>query len=231
VKGALEVPVKVTAAVTAGATGAGAFLSVIAVKSIIASWNDCSSATDELIGAMEEERSQYQRLKGAVNELKKLKKPAPVPQSKIDTVSNMLGPYGARLLGVDAAAKKTAAKLDRLLNDLEKGKFRHASTQEEMEKKVDAMIKQIIERSKNVTEGRRLLQAAKDKVVDAGKRAQKDPTSFWDYAPSVWKVVDAMLDCGEAVMEKFAWDTVFDTLLGKLNDELKDAEVEARTKI
>jgi hypothetical protein len=173
VKGGLEIGGKVGAAVTAGVTPGGAFLSVVAIKSIINSVNDCNSAVDELQGALEGERSQFLKLREAIKELKKLKKPDKVPQSKIDAVSNLMGPYGARLLGVDVAAKTSATKLDHLLKDLDKGKFRNKSAQEEVEKKVDSLIHKIIERSKNVAEGRKLLQTAKDKVKDASQRAPR----------------------------------------------------------
>lgn len=229
-KGGLEIGGKVTAAVTAGLTPGGAFLSVIAVKSLINTVNDLISATNELESAMEDERTQFVKLRDAVKELKKLKKPEKVPQSKIDAVASMMGPYGARLLGVDVAAKKTATKLDTLLNDLEKGKFRHEAAQKEMENKVDALIKKIIARSKNVNEGRKLLQAAKDKVNDAGKRAVKDPTSFWDVAGYLWKAVDSLLDIGESAMENPVFTATVDTLKGKLQDELKDAVIDEQTK-
>ena len=231
IKSAGEVGGKIAAATTAGLTGVGAFLSVIAVKSIIASYNDCQGALDELESALEGERSQFIKIRDAVKELKKLKKPEKVPQSKIDAVANMLGPYGARLLGVDMAAKKSATQLDKLLKDLDKGNFRNKSAQEAVEKKVDGLIHAIIDRSKNVAEGRKLLQSAKDKVTDASKRAQKDPVSFWDVAGYLWKAVDGMLDCGEAVLEKPGYETALETVLGKLNDELKDATIAERTKI
>ena len=230
VKGGFEIGGKVGAAVTAGVTPGGAFLSVVAIKSIINSVNDCNSAVDELQGALEGERSQFLKLREAIKELKKLKKPDKVPQSKIDAVSNLMGPYGARLLGVDVAAKTSATKLDHLLKDLDKGKFRNKSAQEEVEKKVDSLIHKIIERSKNVAEGRKLLQTAKDKVKDASQRAQKDPVSFWDVAGYLWKAFDGLVDCGEAVLEKPGYDTVVDTVLAKLNDEMKDALVEMHTK-
>jgi hypothetical protein len=229
-KGGLEIGGKVTAAVTAGLTPGGAFLSVIAIKSLINTVNDLNGATNELLDAIEGERTQFVKLRDAIKELKKLKKPEKVPQSKIDAVANLMGPYGARLLGVDVAAKKTATKLDTLLNDLEKGKFRNEAAQKEMEDKVDALIKKIIERSKNVNEGRKLLQAAKDKVSDAGKRAVKDPVSFWDVAGYLWKAFDGLTDCGESAMEKPVYTAVVDTLKSKLQDELKDAFVAEQTK-
>jgi hypothetical protein len=231
VKGGMEISGKVTAAVTAGVSGAGAFLSVVAIKSLINTVNDLNGATDELLGAMEGERSQFVKLRDAIKEIKKFKKPDKVPQNKIDAVSMLMGPYGARLLGVDVAAKKTATKLDNLLKDLDKGKFRNQAAQKEIEDKVDALIHKIIERSKNVTEGRKLLQAAKDKVADAGKRALKDPISFWDVAGYLWKAFDGVVDCGEAVLEKPGYDTVVDTVVAKLNDELKDAIVAEHTQV
>ena len=230
-KGGLEISGKVVAAVTAGVSGAGAFLSVVAIKSLINTVNDLNGATDELIAAMEGERSQFIKLREAIKEIKKLKKPEKVPQSKIDAVSILMGPYGARLLGVDVAAKKSATKLDNLLKDLDKGKFRNQSAQTEIENKVDALIKKIIARSQNVNEGRKLLQAAKDKVNDASKRAQKDPVSFWDVAGYLWKAFDGLMDCGEASLEKPTYDAVVDTVIGKLQDELKDAVIAEKTKL
>jgi len=231
VKGGLEIGGKVGAAVAAGVTPGGAFLSVVAIKSIINTWNDCNGAADELESAMETERAQYVKLREAINEIKKLKKPQPVPQSKIDAVANLMGPYGARLLGVDVAAKKTAGKLDALLKDLDKGKFRNAGAQTEIENKVDHLIKKIIERSTNVNEGRKLLQAAKDKVADASKRAKKDPISFWDVAGYLWKAFDGLVDAGEAAMEQPVFSAVIDTVRSKLDDELKDALVAEHTKV
>jgi hypothetical protein len=231
VKGAAEIKVKVTAAIAAGLTGAGVFLSVIALKSIYNSVKDCNAALDELDSAMEDERSQYIKLRDAIKELKKFKKPDKVPQSKIDAVSNLMGPYGARLLGVDTAAKKTATKLDHLLKELDKGKFRNKSAQEEMEKKVDALIQKIIRRCNNVAEGRKLLQGARDKVNETSKRAQKDPGSFWLTSENLWKTFDFLLDSGEAAMESPAFKAVQDTLLSKIQDEMKDAMMDEQTKV
>jgi hypothetical protein len=46
----------------------------------------------------------------------------------------------------------------------------------------------------------------------------------------LWKAFDGLVDCGEAVLEKPGYDTVVDTVLAKLNDEMKDALVEMHTK-
>jgi hypothetical protein len=228
-KGAGEISGKVVAAVGAGVTGAGAFLSVIAIKSIITTVNDLMGAADELVAATDDERATFIKLKAAVVELKKIKKPALIPQAKIDAVSLQLGPYGARLLGVDVAAKKTATKLDKLLGDLEAGKFRNEAAQKKMEQQVDAIIKEIIELSKNVAEGRKLLQAAKDKVNEAAKRVQKP--GFWDYFPSILKIVDGLLDGGETLLEKKSYKEAFKTLQSKLEDEMKDAQVAEHTTV
>ena len=231
IKGGLEISGKIGAAVAAGVTPGGAFLSVVAIKGLINTVNDLNSATDELMDAMEDERTQYIKLRDAIKELKKFKKPDKVPANKIDAISVLMGPYGARLLGVDVAAKKSATKLDQLLKHLDKGKFRNRAAQTEIENKVDALIGKIIQRSKNVTEGRRLLQAAKDKAADASKRAQKDPVSFWDVAGYLWKALDGLVDCGEAALEKPVYGAVVDTVAGKLEDELKDAIVAEHTRV
>src|SRR5262249_1717444 len=118
-KGLTELPAKATAAVGAGLTGAGVFLSVVALKGLARSINDVKSAYEEVMGALETEREQYDKLKKAVAEIKKIKKPNLVPQEKIEDVEKLLGPYGARLLGVDTTAKALATKLDQQLKKLE----------------------------------------------------------------------------------------------------------------
>ena len=84
IKGAGEIAGKVGAAVTAGMTGAGVFLSLVAIKSLISSVNDLVSAWGDIRSAFEGERAKFKKLKQAVTELKKLKSPQPVPKSKVE---------------------------------------------------------------------------------------------------------------------------------------------------
>lgn len=94
----------------AAVSGPGLFINVVAIKRLVSSGMDLRGAYDDIISAMERERAQYARLDAA---MKKLKAPKPVPQSEIDAVGAMLGPYGARLLGVDATARAAATRLDK----------------------------------------------------------------------------------------------------------------------
>jgi len=223
IKGAIELPAKVTA----GIASMG-FLSVIAIKALISSANDAMGAYNEFASARESEREQFKKLDLAVKELKKIKSPQTVPQSKIDAVEGALGPYGARLLGEDAAAKNLATKLDKLLTDLEKGKFRNKQAQKQAETAVQGLIDKIQETTKNIAKGRTLLQSARDKVRDAGKRAQKDPTSFWDLAAGLWKAVDYVIDMGESAAEGSDVKDALKKALKTLQDKLKEEEVDAR---
>jgi len=223
IKGAVELPAKVTA----GIASMG-FLSAVAIKALISSVNDASSAYNEFASARESEREQYKRLDQAVKELKKIKSPQPVPQSKIDAVEAALGPYGARLLGEDAAAKNLATKLDKLLTDLEKGKFRNKQAQQQSEAAVQGLIDDIQKTSKNIAQGRKLLQVARDKVRDTGKRAQKDPTSFWDVAAGLWKAIDYVMDMAEAAAEESDVKDTLKKALNTLHDKLQEEEIDAK---
>jgi len=150
-------------------------------------------------------------------------------------VEAMLGPYGARLLGVDASAKDAATRLDKYLTDLDKGKFRDKKAQDVAEKMVEHTIKQIVKLSKNVAAGRKLVQAARSKIADASKRAKADPTSWWDYASNVWKLFDAVVDMREEAMDAAGLKDTFNkchkVFMDKVKDELKDAYVEEKTKL
>jgi hypothetical protein len=229
-KGVVELPGKATAAFGAGLTGAGVFLSLVALKSLYSSVTDIKGAFDEVKGALEGEREQYNKLKKAVTELKKIKKPNPVPQDKIEDVEKLLGPYGARLLGVDSSAKSAATKLDKHLKELEAGKFRKKEAQKAAEDVVHEMILKIIELSKNVEEGRKLLQSAKDKVKDALTRVKKDTSIFWTLAGPLWKVVDGLMDAGEKTLEAentaSFWDNCLEVLKDKIEEEMEEAEEE-----
>lgn len=222
------------AKVTAAVAGPGIFLGVVAVKSLIASAIDLQGAFGELMSAIEDERAQFAKLEAGVKKLKSYKAPKPVPQGDIDAVETMLGPYGARLLGADAKAKAVATQLDKYLTDLEKGKFRDEGTQEAAEKVVKKSIKQVIELSQNIDQGRKMVQAARQKVTDCAKRAKANPSSFWDYAPSLWKLFDGVFDMHAESMDVSGWkDTAgkyWEVLQGKLQDELKDAMVDEHTK-
>ncbi|OAI49983.1 hypothetical protein AYO44_06005 [Planctomycetaceae bacterium SCGC AG-212-F19] len=231
-KGVVELPGKATAAVGAGLTGVGVFLSLVALKSLYGSLNDIKGAYQELCSGLEGEREQFIKLKQAVKELKKLKKlkkPQPVPQSKIDDVEKMLGPYGARLLGVDDAAKATATKLDKLLKSLEAGKFRDAKAQKAAEDAVNEMILKIIDLSQNVSEGRKLLQSAKAKVQDVSSRAKKDSSLFWNLVGGLWKVIDGLMDVGEKTLDEENTATFFENCLDVLKEKI-EGEMDARWK-
>jgi hypothetical protein len=226
----LETVAKVAAAVA----GPGVFVSVVAIKSLISSVSDLKDAYGEVVSAMEGERAQYAKLEAAVKKLKAVKAPKPVDKGDIDAVEAMLGPYGARLLGVDSAAKATASKLDKYLSDMEKGKFRDKQAQATAEKMVDQAIQRIIELSKNLDQGRKLVQSARSKIADASKRAKVAPASWWDYAPSLWKVFDTIVDIREETMDvtglKATFSKCVEVLQDKLEDEMQDALVEEHTK-
>jgi len=230
IKGGLEAVGKAAAAVS----GPGIFISVVALKSLVSTGMDLKGAYDDIISAMEGERAQYAKLEAAVKKLKSLKAPKPVPQSDIDAVEGMLGPYGARLLGVDASAKAAATQLDKYLTALEKGKFRDPKAQDVAEKMVAHTIKQIIKLSKNIADGRKLVQSARSKIVEASKRAKADPTSWWDYAPNVWKLFDAVVDMREEAMDvsglKATFDKCHGVFMDKIEGEMKDAFVEEKTR-
>lgn len=230
VKGGLEMVAKVQAAMAGGV-----FLGTVAIKALIASTMDLKAAAGDIVDALEGERTQFVKLQAAVKRLKSYKAPKPVPQSDIDAVEAMLGPYGARLLGVDSAAKAAAGKLDDYLKEMDKGKFRDKTTLAAAEKIVDETIQRIIELSKNAATGRSLLQSARTKVADASKRAKADPASWWDYVPTLWKVVDGALDIHEEMADAEGWFAKFDKAVevvrGKLEDEFKDAKVEEATKL
>lgn len=214
----------------AAAAASGGFFTVAAIKGVITAVSDMKGALEEVSAALESERSQFDRLNKAVKALKNIKKPKPVPQSQIDEVRDMLGPYGARLLGLDAAAKKAATKLNNVLKQMDKGKFRNGKPAEAAEELVDSTIKQIIELSKNVAQGRKLLQSAKTKLADVSKRAKDDSSYFWTVVGAVWKVTDAVIDMHESnLSDKVCRDfksyskQAFEKLKDVLKDELADA--------
>jgi len=221
------------AKVTALATPAGVFLSVPALKAILATGNDFWSAAQEFVGAVASERSLYAKLDQAAKELKKFKKPDPVPLSAVQEIEKQFGPYNTKLLGADEGAKKLAIKLDAMLTALEKGKFRDAAAQKAAEDQVDLTIRSIRKTSKNIIEGRKLMQSARSKVQEAAKRAQADPKSWWDYAATIWKFFDAGVDMRDDSIGAENWESVFkkcfDVFKSKVTDEIADAGVDKVT--
>ena len=133
--GAVETGGKVITAVTV--PGAGLFITASAIKGVIDTSVELYNLYSEMLSAFEEETEVRKKLKTAVAEVRKLKAPEKVPQSKIDAVSSLLVPYGARLIGIDMKAKELATKLDVLLKKLEKKKFRFKRHQELAEHEVE----------------------------------------------------------------------------------------------
>ena len=121
------------------------------------------------------------------------------------------------------------------MSDIEKGKFRKEQAKVAAEEVVDHLIHQIMAYSKNLEEGRKQVQAAKQKIQDVAKRVQKDPTLYWDYVPSLFKVFDYVTDMGEKVLESESLEDGFkkciEVLKDKLEEERDEAEREEKLKL
>ena len=222
------------AKVAAVVAGPGAFIGVVAIKSLVSAGADLKGAYDEIVSAMEGERSQHKKVLDAVKALKAIKAPKLVPKGDVEKLEAMLGPYGVRMMAVDAAAKQAATTLDKFLTQLDKSKFRDEGAKQQIEKLVDKTIHEIIELSKNANEGRKLLQSARSKIVDVSKRIKEDPKSWWDYTGPLWKAFDYVFDMTESTLEtsdlKSAFNACHAVFTDKIKDELKDAMAEEHLK-
>ena len=138
--------------------------------------------------------AQEDRLKQALEVIKKTKKGSPVKQSDIDKAEAALAPLGPKIDVLEKNTRALAGNLDEMLKEQIDKKLADKKVVAQIEKTIDAAVRKVTDYGTAVAEKRKAQKSAKDSIKTAMAKAQNDPWSIVTWALDVYGQINDTMD-------------------------------------
>ena len=182
------------AAETGGALATGGATALLALKSLADLCLDFEKLCRTQADAWRSLEDQEDRLKAALDAIRKVKKGAGVPQSLIDKAESALAPLGPKIDVVEKTTRSLAGKLDELLKKQDAKELKGRKAVKALNKTVQSTVENVSALGEGVALRRKAQKSAKDSIKSATTKAVSDPWSYVTWARGIYEDFNDMMD-------------------------------------
>ncbi len=182
------------AAETGGALATGGATALLALKSLADLCLDFEKLCRTQAEAWRSLEDQEDRLKAALDAIRKVKKGSGVPQSAIDKAETALAPLGPKIDVVEKTTRVLAGKLDELLKQQDSKELKGRKAVRLLNKTVQSTVEDVSALGAGVALRRKAQKSAKDSIKSATTKAVSDPWSYVTWARGIYDDFNDMMD-------------------------------------